>query len=74
MGQAEHRAAWTLLAQVNKRDPSVRAFARANAPPVGSPTIVDAALAACMREERAHTVIAIDPEFERLGFAVLPGA
>lgn len=56
VGPAEHAAAWALLRQVNKR----------------SFTIVDSASAALMQRDGARTIVALDPEFGRLGFSTLP--
>lgn len=53
-----HDLAWTLHRRVDKR-----AF-----------TLVDAASAALMRERGVRAIIALNPEFSRLGFEVLPGA
>jgi predicted nucleic acid-binding protein len=56
LGPAEHAAAWHLLRQVNKR----------------SFTIVDAASATGMQRDGARRILALDPEFARLGFTTLP--
>lgn len=57
VGRAEHDAAWELMREVGKR----------------SFTIVDASTAALMRRAGARRVIALDPEFRRLGFETIPG-
>jgi predicted nucleic acid-binding protein len=57
VGPAEHAAASALLFRVRRR----------------SFTIVDAASAAAMTRDGAQAIIALDPEFVRLGFKVLPG-
>ena len=58
IGQAEHASAWALLRQVNKR----------------SFTIVDASSAALMQRDGVRDILALDPEFRRLGLTTLPGA
>ena len=52
----EHDAAWKLLRDVAKR----------------SFTIVDASTAVLMKRDGIDEVIALDPEFRRLGFAAIP--
>jgi len=56
MGAGEHEASWRLLREVGKR-----AF-----------TIVDASTIVLMRRDGATQVLALDPEFERLGCESLP--
>ena len=52
----EHDAAWRLLARVKKR----------------SFTIVDASTAVLMQRDGVNRILALDPEFRRLGFVALP--
>jgi predicted nucleic acid-binding protein len=56
VGPEEHAAAWHLVRQVKKK-----AF-----------TMVDAASATFMQRDGARRILALDPEFGRLGFTTLP--
>ena len=56
IGGDEHAAAWQLLREVGKR----------------SFTIVDASTAVLLQRDGSKRVLALDPEFRRLGFETLP--
>ena len=56
MAASEHDAAWRLLRDVGKR----------------SFTIVDASTVVLMHRDGVKRVLALDPEFRRLGFVALP--
>lgn len=57
IGREEHEAAWQLMFEKPRR----------------ALTVVDATGIIVMRRERLTRCIALDPEFEREGFEVLPG-
>lgn len=56
LGQREHEAGWAIMKQKRRRKLS----------------IVDATSIALMREHRIRRCVAVDPEFSRAGFEVLP--